>query len=156
MKKLLAIILSVVLVLSMSVTVFATEVTYEGQVAQSTLSYTEPSTYTVIIPDIIYVNTGAPFDFEVKHLNIQETEQVVIRFANLNENGAITLSNASGDSIDVYFSVNEGSDVCYRVNWDKTVAYGVSVTMGSTGTVLPAGDYTGIAEFTVSIAPKVD
>ena len=156
MKKFLAIVLSVVLVLSMSVTVFATEVTSDYQVAQSTLSYTEPSTYTVIIPDTIYVSTGASLEFEAKYLNILETEQIVIRCTNLDENGAIALTNESGDSINVIFGVNDGSDICYRINWDKTVAYDVTITMGSTGTVLPAGDYTGIAEFTVSIAPKMD
>ena len=72
MKKFLAIILSVVLVLSMSVTAFATEVTSEYQVAQSTLSYTEPSTYTVIIPDTMYVSTGAMLEFETKYINILE------------------------------------------------------------------------------------
>lgn len=156
MKKILAIILSVVLVLSMSVTAFATEVTSEYQVAQSTLSYTEPSTYTVIIPETMYVSTGASLQFEAKYLNILETEQVVIRCTNLDENGAIALTNESGDSINVLFGVNDGSDICYRINWDKTVAYDVIITMGSTGGVLPAGDYTGIAEFTVSIAPKMD
>ena len=156
MKKILALFLSVVLILSMSVTAFATEVTSDSQVAQSTLSYTEPSTYTVIIPETMYVSTGASLQFEAKYLNILETEQIVIRCTNLDENGAIALTNESGDSINVHFGVNDGSDICYRINWDKTVAYDVTIRMGSTGTVLPAGDYTGIAEFTVSVEPKMD
>lgn len=156
MKKILATILSVVLVLSMSVTAFATEVTSDYQVAQSTLSYTEPSTYTVIIPETMYVSTGAMMEFEAKYINIQDDEQVVIRCANLDENGAIALSNESGDSVNVYFSCENGSNVCYRVNADKTVAQTVFATIGSTEGVLPAGEYTGIAEFTVSVEPRVN
>ena len=156
MKKILAIILSVVLVLSTSVTAFATEVTSDYQVAQSTLSYTEPSTYTVIIPDTIYVSTGAALEFETKYLNIQQTEQLVITFANLDENDMIPLSNEYGNSINVYFGVNNDADVCYRVNADQTVAFVASVQMASTESLLPAGEYTGIAEFTVSVQPKMD
>ena len=156
MKKILALFLSVVLILSMSVTAFATEVTSDYQVAQSTLSYTEPSTYTVIIPETMYVSTGAMLEFETKYINIQEDEQVVIRFANLDENGAIALSNESGDSVNVYFSCENGSDVCYRVNWDKTVALYAVATIGSTEGILPAGEYTGIAEFTVSVEHRVN
>lgn len=155
MKKILAFVLSVVLILSMSVTAFATEVTSEYQVAQSTLSYTEPSTYTVIIPETMYVSTGAMLEFEAKYINILEDQQVVIRFANLDENGAIALSNEYGDSVNVYFSC-ESSDICYRVNWDKTVAMCAVASIGSTEGVLPAGEYTGIAEFTVSVEPKVN
>ncbi len=156
MKKILAIILSVVLVLSMSVTAFATEISGEGQVAQSTLSYTEPSTYTVIIPDTIYVSSGATLDFETSFLNIQETEQLVIKVNNLDENDMITLSHASGDTINVYFAVNNDADICYRVNADNTVAFAASLQTSYDGSILSAGDYTGIAEFTVSIAPKMD
>lgn len=156
MKKFLAIVLSVVLVLSMSVTAFAAELNIGNQTGQSTLSYTEPSTYTVIIPDTIYVSTGAILEFETTFLNIQESEQLVIRVNNLDENDMITLSHASGDTLNVCFGVNDDTDICYRVNADNTVAFAASLQTSYDGSILSAGEYTGIAEFTVSIAPKMD
>lgn len=156
MKKILAFVLSVVLILSMSVTAFATELNIGNQTGQSTLSYTEPSTYTVIIPDTIYVSSGATLEFETSSLNIQETEQLVIRVNNLDENDMITLSHASGDTINVYFGVNDDSDVCYRVNADNTVAFAASLQTSYDGSILSAGEYTGIAEFTVSVEHRVN
>ena len=91
MKKFLAIVLSVVLVLSMSVTAFATELNVGNQTGQSTLSFTEPSTYPVIIPDTIYVSPETSLEFETTFLNIQDTEQLVIRLNNLDENNKISL-----------------------------------------------------------------
>ena len=156
MKKILAFVLSVVLILSMSVTAFATELNIGNQTGQSTLSFTEPSAYTVIIPDTIYVNSGATLEFETTFLNIQQTEQLIIRVNNLDENDMITLSNEFGNTINVYFELNNNADVCYRVNPDSTVEFAASMQIQHTELINPAGEYTGVAEFVVSVEPKTE
>lgn len=156
MKKMLALFLSVVLVLSMSVTAFATELNVGNQTGQSTLSFTEPSAYTVIIPDTIYVSSGATLEFETTFLNIQQTEQLIIRVNNLDENDMLTLSNESGNTINVCFYVNNDADICYRVNADNTVAFAASLGLQYTESIVPAGEYTGVAEFVVSVEPKTE
>ena len=155
MKKFLAIVLSVVLVLSMSVTAFATELNVGNQTGQNTLSFTEPSTYTVIIPDTIYVSPETSLECETTFLNIQDTEQLVIRLNNLDENNRLLLSNESGASLHACFEVANDTDICYLVNPDCTVVYAARMGLHYETSIIPAGEYTGIAEFTVSVEPKV-
>ena len=156
MKKFLAIVLSVVLVLSMSVTAFATELNIGNQTGQSTLSFTEPSAYTVIIPDTIYVSSGVTLEFETTFLNIQQTEQLIIKVNNLDENGRIPLTNELGNTIDVWFDMNNDANIVYRVNPDSTVDYAASIGLYYVESLIPAGEYTGIAEFVVSVVPKTE
>lgn len=155
MKKILAFVLSVVLILSMSVTAFAGELNVGNQTGQSTLSFTEPSAYTVIIPDTIYVSADASLEFETTFLNLQDTEQLVIRLANLDENNRLMLSNESGASLYATFEIIDDTGICYLVNPDYSVAVAAKMGLYYETSLIPAGEYTGIAEFTVSVEPKI-
>ena len=53
------------------------------------------------------------------------------------------------------FEVANDTDICYLVNPDCTVVYAARMGLHYETSIIPAGEYTGIAEFTVSVEPKV-
>ena len=58
-------------------------------------------------------------------------------------------------NLDACFEVANDTDICYLVNPDCTVVYAARMGLHYETSIIPAGEYTGIAEFTVSVEPKV-
>ena len=153
MKKVIALLLSVVMIMSMSVTAFAadTEISGDGGTAQSTVIYTEMSTYTLVIPEYITVDAYNPFVIEAKYLNIKEGDEILVRLTNLDENNNLTLTHSSGSTIDVHFNVPDDYDTCAKFYYNPDLCItGITTQAVGIGTTIPAGDYSGIAEFIVT------
>lgn len=154
MKKIIAFVLSVVMVMSMSVTAFAAdlELSYDGATGQSTISYTEQSYYVVIIPEVIYLDN--PYQFTAIHMNIKDTEEVVIRFTNLDDNDMMTLTNADGETVSLAITgLRDDYDTCAAFRDDELISsFSISAHTVSTTGDIDAGEYTGTAEFIVSLS----
>ena len=93
MRKLFAIMLSVALLLSMSVNAFAadSQIAGEGATGQSTVYYQAPSTFSIVIPETIYIMDG--YTFTATEINISSNLKVFMRITNLDENNILTLTN---------------------------------------------------------------
>lgn len=152
MKKVIALLLSVVMIMSMSVTAFAadTEVSGNGSTAQSTVVYTEASSYILVIPEYIIPGPYQYCTIEAKSLNLKAGDELLVRLTNLDENDNLTLTHSSGSTIDVHFGVFDDYDTCAKFYYDsQQTINSVSCEVVGTATTIPAGEYTGIAEFVV-------
>lgn len=153
MKKVIALLLSVVMIMSMSVTALAadTEVSGNGETAQSTVVYTEASSYVLVIPEYIVVDPYNSFVIEAKALNLKAGDELLVRLTNLDENDNLTLTHSSGSTIDVHFNVLDDYDTCAKFYYDsQQTINGISTNVVSNGATIPAGNYSGIAEFIVT------
>lgn len=154
MKKGISLLLSVVMIMSMSVTAFAadTEVSSNGGTAQSTVVYTEMSTYTIVIPEYIIPDPVNSFTIEAKNLNIKDGDEILVRLTNLDEDDNLTLTHSSGSTISVHFHVLDEYDTCAKFYYNpENCITGIRAQVVADGTTFyPAGEYTGIAEFIVS------
>ena len=93
MRKLFAIMLSVALLLSMSVNAFDadSQIPGEGATGQRTVYYQAPSTFSIVIPETIYIMDG--YTFTATEINISSNLKVFMRITNLDENNILTLTN---------------------------------------------------------------
>ena len=73
MKKIIALCLSVMLILSISTTAFASDLSESGGTATASISYVVNSTYCVNIPETIDASTE--YTFTASSMNIQVNQQ---------------------------------------------------------------------------------
>lgn len=153
MKKFTAIILTLVLILSLSVTAFATEINQDSDPKTSDVTVTtsiEP-TYTVTIP----ANTTVDFNatstsFGAIQLDAAQIDPgYVVRVA-LDASG--TLKNAKDTRKTIAYTVNDVNSAF--VSADYTVAgqstpLTIDITQDAWNTAF-AGDYSDVMTFTVS------
>lgn len=149
MKKILGVFLSLALLATSSTSVLAADsnLIYEGQTAESTLECYVDSSYSVVIPEKIYIADG--YTFTADFLNITENQQVNLRITNLNESNMLPMTNESGDT--AYLSLN-GLGTNNRVAQFTRDNLTSSITInGFIDPMSRAGVYTGTAVFEISL-----
>lgn len=152
MRKLLAIMLSVVLLLSMSVNAFAADSQISGEDAtgQSTVYYQAPATFSVVIPETIYIMDG--YTFTATEINIASNLKVFMRITNLDENNILTLTNTeTGDTLNMEITGLDEKQRCAIFEPDNlTSSLTISGVIQNNGENPRVGEYTGIMEFIIS------
>lgn len=151
MKKIIAFCLSAMLMLSMSATAFAAELNGMGTEASSTINYIVDSSYCVNIPETIDANEE--YTFTASMVNIQSNQQVKVNCKSLANGGYITMANSDGDSFDLTFSGMQG-EMCVAQFLKGNLTSTFAVMGIPANEAIPmAGEYTGIAEFVLELAP---
>lgn len=96
MKKILSILLVVAAMLSvLSVSASAAQV-MEGN-ASSTITFRQPSTYCIYIPETLTENETGMYQFTAEHINITADEKIFVCVANADENGRILFTHENGE-----------------------------------------------------------
>lgn len=137
------------LILSISTTAFASDLSEMGGTATSTINYIVDSSYCVNIPETIDANTD--YTFTASSMNILSNQQVKVNCYTIYENQYIEMQNADGDTFNLTF--NGMQDECcvgqfLKDNLTSTFSVrGVPVE----GTNPKAGTYSGTAEFVLSL-----
>ena len=151
MRKVYAIMLSVVLLLSMSITAFAadTVISEEGATGQSTVFFDQPSTFSVVIPETIYVMDG--YTFTATEMNLQSHMKVFIRITNLDENNLLTLTHSeTGENLNIEITGLDDRQHCAIFEpGSLTSSLTISGQIRNNGETPTAGEYTGILEFQI-------
>lgn len=75
--------------------VYADDSYVTGGHSTSTITFTQPSDYCIIIPETIDTSTGA-YVFQAGQLNITENERVLITVTSVNQDGRITFTHENG------------------------------------------------------------
>lgn len=97
MKKILALCLTLVLLMSCATTVFAVEDTCAGS-GETEISTHLYSTYNISIPAVIDLAAGEIGEVEITFANVESGYKVDVYATNLNENGGITLRLVDDDT----------------------------------------------------------
>ena len=155
MKKLLALILAVALMVTLSVTAFAAEYDTTGDKGMDVTYSVEPG-YTVTIPPTVTIGTsGTSAEISAADVVVEKGQYVSVTLA---ENNNFTVKT------------DEGAELTYTVtaNGENIAAGGevlaVNPADGKTGTatitfdidesaIQYAGTYTGSATFTIAVKP---
>ena len=96
MKKLLSILLVVAAMLSvLSVGASAAQV-MEGS-ASSTITFRQPSTYCILIPETLTENETGMYQLTAENINITADERIYVCVANADENGRILFTHENGE-----------------------------------------------------------
>lgn len=159
MKKLLAFILSVVMVCSIATTAFATEITDESDIktASGEIVYNLETGYCIEIPEQINALTGS-YTFSAYYVNLSDDEQVVVRISGVDEVSHLVLTNDIGDSL-TFNVMYDGAVIA--PNYIVAV-FTDSITANGTLEIIPelglgahrAGQYIGTFEFSVSVEAR--
>ena len=159
MKKLLALILSVVMVCSIATTASATEITDESDMktAFGEIVYNLETGYCIEIPEQIDALTGS-YTFSAYYVNLNDNEQVVVRISGVDEVSRMELTNDFGESL-AFNVLYDGAVIAPNY---VVAVFTDSVTANGTFEIVPdlgfgahrAGQYSGTFEFTVSIEER--
>ena len=148
MKKLIACLLSAVMLLSMSATVFA-DVSENGGVGQSTVTYTANSWFCVVIPETISADDG--FQLSASTMNIRDTEQVNVYIDGEN---SIEMTNASCETFNLQFNLTNNHVAEFLKGQTLSNIYVSAQPIE--GTMPIAGDYTGTVQFVVRLEERTN
>lgn len=94
MRKLIAMICAATMLLCCCTTLFADEYVTGGS-ASTTMTYSMPSDYCIIIPETIDVSAGA-YVFQAANLNIASNERVFVSVESADTNNRITFTHEDG------------------------------------------------------------
>ena len=153
MKKLFALILTVAMLFSLSVTAFAA-VDQDSQDPSGAMNvtYTVAPTFTVTIPASVALGEDATISAE--NVVVAKGEQVEVTLTNANGFKVATPQGAelgytvkNGET-----TVNEG-DTVLTVNPDNGKTGETTLTFTTPETAKFAGDYTGTLTFTIAVNP---
>jgi hypothetical protein len=149
MKKLVAFMLCLVVLMSCTITAFADNgLAGEGTSAESTVTYHVDSNFCVIIPETVDAYNG--FQLSASYMNITNTEQVSVY---VNGENSITMTNDEGDTFNLKFNLNDNDRVAKfakNQTTSDTIVYGQQ----EDGNMPAAGDYIGTVEFIVRLESK--
>ena len=160
MKKIIAILLSLTLMCSMSITGFAAEITDDSEMntAQSEIVYTLDTGYCVYIPEQIDISNGA-YTFEAGYINVSDTEQIVVRMSDIDEVSRIYLQNENNDELRcvvLYDNAVIAPDNVVAVFTDSITSDGVfQIEPQIYGNAHSTGRYSNIFEFSISVEPRI-
>lgn len=159
MKKVISVILAVMMLASICVHVFATDITKDSaQTANANVTTkitksdnTDAYTYTVTIPAAVEVAWG---DTSAQDASYYVTSQLVLGDtlkvkAEANDAGVMT---ANGTTSTLTFTVADGDEVVYNEVNDGTAASGTNVTIADFSGV-PIAEYIGTMTYTVEYVP---
>lgn len=152
MKKLFALVLAVVMLATMSVTVFAADYDTNPGDKETTVIYSVVPTYVVTIPADITIN-GAADTISAENVVVAKGQYVSVALAAEND---FTVTTAEGATLD-YTVTKDGQNI---VAGDEILA--VNPADGKTGSaniifdidesaIIYAGTYEGTATFTISV-----
>lgn len=148
MKKLLALSLCLVMVLSCSISAFAAELPYNEATGQSTVTYHIDSSFCVVIPETIDAFNG--FQLSSSFMNITDSEQVNVY---INGENYIPMTNEAGDNFNLQLNLNNGDRVAEFVK-NQTTSDFIVYGQQADGNMPAAGEYTGTVEFIVRLEAK--
>ena len=149
MKKLFALILTIVLMATLSVTAFAADYDTAGDKGM-TVTYQVDPTFTVTIPATVAL--GETATIKAENVIVAKGKQVEVTLTNANDFKVTTPQGASltytvkNDET----TVNEG-DTVLTVNPDNGKTGETTLTFTTPETVKFAGDYTGTVTFTIAV-----
>lgn len=158
MKKLLAITLALVMVLSLSVTAFAADITQDSnpKTGNTTVTYTVDPSYTVTIPAT--VTLGQYAEVVIAKPRVAKGYEVVVRLTKTSsDNNSFTLTTQEGASLDYRIEsglnniIYVGSVVARCGNYGETNHTQLKFEAPELAYVNYAGTYTGTVTFTVSV-----
>ncbi len=139
MKKIIAIIIAIICVCScMSISAFAATSVIEG--GQFEASYQIQSMYQIYIPEA--VNLSEQTYMTAEYLNITPGEQV-----NVKADANVKMTNEYGNEINVILS-NDGLIGVFTDSMTSDIPFSAMDEGGK------AGFYTGVIEFTITLAPR--
>lgn len=163
MKKILALCISVIMLLSLSTTAFAAEMWDESAGSGETEIYAHIySSYTITIPATIDLREGGQCEVKLTNPNIEPGYQINVYCTNITNDNAIRLENVNvdGEGINCYLTNVDGMAVTVDdplLVWfkqsdiinEETIKY-FSMTYDRMGM---AGDYSGIMQYSFECAP---
>lgn len=156
MKKLLSVLITTVLLLSLpSVTAYADDKQVSEGTASATMTYRVQSNYCILIPETIDADFGQ-YTFQAEYLNIADGEKVFVTVTNTDDNGRILFTHENGvntlkKNIISYGSVNLPNNCVgcfYGDDVTSKISFGVSDENFDYDYV-KAGMYSAIVEFNV-------
>lgn len=150
MKKLLALSLCLVMVLSCSISAFAAELPYNEATGQSTVTYQVDSSFCVIIPETVDAFNG--FQLSASYMNIINSEQVNV---SINGENSIPMTNDEGDTFNLKLNLNDRDHVAEFVK-NQTASEFIVTGQPDGGEMPSAGNYTGTVEFIVNLGVKTN
>ena len=164
-KIVAAFLLVPIFILSLGVSVFAETMVGSGMGnnASSTFAYVVPSTYTIIIPERIDVDSD--YTFTAANMNVRDDEMVSVVVNNL-EDGYLTFRSSNGNTtfkkkleatalnekasnippncVGLFFENDLTSSVSFRASDDTFLASGI----------VRAGEYTATVEFQIDLTSR--
>ena len=149
MKKLIACLLSAVMLLSMNATVFAADISENGGTGQATVTYTANSWFCVVIPETI--SADDTFQLSASEMNIRDTEQVNVYIDGEN---SILMTNTTGETFNLQFNLT--NDHVAEFLKGQTLSNIYVGAQPIEGAMPAAGDYTGTVQFVVRLEEKTN
>ena len=151
MKKLFAIILTVAMLATMSITAFATDYTTEGDKGM-TITYSVAPTYTVTIPTDVTIN-GSSTTISADDVVVEKGKYVSV---SLDADNDFTVTTAQGATLTYTVTANStaisAGDEILAVNPEDAANGSVTVVFAIDESAIQyAGTYTGTATFTVAV-----
>ncbi len=154
MKKYIAILMTLIMCLGVSNTVFASEQYVSEGTASSTVTYHADSSYIVIIPETVDANST--MKLTAASMNITSNEIVRVKVTNLNGSNCLELRNFYNGLATFYLhrtdtdaQIANNDDVATFTENCLEAPFGVNFTPESYE--MSAGDYTGIITFSISL-----
>ena len=151
MKKLFAIILTVAMLATMSVTALADDYTTEGDKGM-TITYSVAPTYTVTIPSDVTIN-GSSTTISADDVVVEKGKYVSV---SLDADNDFTVTTAQGATLTYTVTANStaisAGDEILAVNPEDAANGSVTVVFAIDESAIQyAGTYTGTATFTVAV-----
>lgn len=157
MKKIITLALVSAMALSVSATVFATDITPEtSSWIDTEVTYNVDPTYTVTIPDTVTLGTSA--DVSASNVVVAKGSKVVVKLTGTSgTNNAFTVKNTEGEEL--AYTVKNGTknvnvgDTVLTVNPESATTGSATLDFNApdANSIKYSGTYSGTVTFTVSV-----